>query len=395
MDASPIQTEPAEIVEVKGEEGVLPDVAPKGWACGRRLDRLGHAAGGLGPGVRAFDPGSVVVRHADCLLEEGKDYLLDHEWGTMGLAPGSTVTNEDRVEIDYRYSLLRLDSLVLTGGGQRVVRRGQSDLTVPEPPALGEGERREANILVPYFSDGGDVDVYPILETPAQAQTLTTPGRIPNTMAKIWAGRPVKIVCWGDSVTEGGDASSPGKKYVSVFAEMLREKFPECDFTVKPVCLGGSNSDQWLHPEKSERLRDDASLHWVGWQAVADEKPDLITLEFVNDAGLEPRTYEEHYADIVRRTRELGAELVLITPHFTRPSMMGFESLRDEEKRAYVLFLRKFSEGRRLALADASSRWGHLWKEGIPYMTLLRNGINHPEDRGHALFAEELIRCFG
>jgi len=35
-----------------------------------------------------------------------------------------------------------------------------------------------------------------------------------------------------------------------------------------------------------------------------------------------------------------------------------------------------------------------LWKEGIPYVTLLHNTINHPDDRGHRLFAEELWKCF-
>ena len=59
-----------------------------------------------------------------------------------------------------------------------------------------------------------------------------------------------------------------------------------------------------------------------------------------------------------------------------------------------MLALRKFAASHGLALADASARWEHLWKEGIPYVTLLRNGINHPDDRGHALFADELMRCF-
>ena len=47
-----------------------------------------------------------------------------------------------------------------------------------------------------------------------------------------------------------------------------------------------------------------------------------------------------------------------------------------------------------IALADAAARWGHLWKEGLPYLTLLHNTINHPDDRGHRLFAEELWKCF-
>lgn len=31
-----------------------------------------------------------------------------------------------------------------------------------------------------------------------------------------------------------------------------------------------------------------------------------------------------------------------------------------------------------IALADASLRWGHLWREGIPFSTLFFNDINHP-----------------
>ena len=91
---------------------------------------------------------------------------------------------------------------------------------------------------------------------------------------------------------------------------------------------------------------------------------------------------------------KLGAEVILITPHFTMPGMMGFKHLREKEKRGYVLNLRRYAEEHGLAVADASARWEHLWKEGIPYVTLLRNGINHPDDRGHALFADELMKCF-
>jgi hypothetical protein len=47
-----------------------------------------------------------------------------------------------------------------------------------------------------------------------------------------------------------------------------------------------------------------------------------------------------------------------------------------------------------VALADASLRWGHLLQEGIPYPTLLANSINHPDDRGHQLFALSLMELF-
>jgi hypothetical protein len=68
--------------------------------------------------------------------------------------------------------------------------------------------------------------------------------------------------------------------------------------------------------------------------------------------------------------------------------------MREAEKRPYVLGLREFADKRQIGLADASARWEHLWKEGLPYLTLLDNTINHPDDRGHRIFAEELLKCF-
>jgi hypothetical protein len=74
--------------------------------------------------------------------------------------------------------------------------------------------------------------------------------------------------------------------------------------------------------------------------------------------------------------------------------MMGFTSMREPERRPYVLALRDFADKHHIALADASARWQHLAQEGLPYLTLLDNTINHPDDRGHRLFAEELWKCF-
>ena len=103
---------------------------------------------------------------------------------------------------------------------------------------------------------------------------------------------------------------------------------------------------------------------------------------------------KQAYAEILRRVKALNAELILITPHFTMPTMMGFKSLREKENRPYVIALSKFAQDNRLGLADASARWEHLADEGIPYVILLKNSINHPDDRGHILFAEELIKNF-
>jgi len=275
------------------------------------------------------------------------------------------------------------------------IKKGTPHISAPVPPAPDAGKTAIAHVLADYHARRLDKDdIFPILETPAQAVTATTRGRIPKTLAKLKAGQPVTIVCLGDSVTAGGNASLPEFRYVDVFAKGLRERFPAAQIDVQNISAGGSASRHWLHPDKHpyRGLKGDANP--ARFERVIAAKPDLLTIEFVNDAGLTPAQVEESYGDILNRLKPLGTEVILITPHFTMLRMMGFQDMRGNEKRPYVLALREFATRHQLGLADASARWEHLAKEGIPYLTLLDNTINHPDDRGHRLFAEELWKCF-
>jgi lysophospholipase L1-like esterase len=130
---------------------------------------------------------------------------------------------------------------------------------------------------------------------------------------------------------------------------------------------------------------------------VLDAKPDLVTIEFVNDVPFDRALLQENYSRILGSLRGLGAEVILITPHFTAvpAPWMGATDVRTPEIRPYVQFIYDFAKANNLAVADASARWAHLWREGIPYMTLLNNSVNHPNDLGHQMFADELVKCFG
>src|SRR5262249_45024391 len=129
--------------------------------------------------------------------------------------------------------------------------------------------------------------------------------------------------------------------------------------------------------------------------AVIEPHPDLVIMEFVNDAYLTPPQVEEKYSALQKRFQAAGIEWIVMTPHFVRPDWMGVNTLRVEtDPRPYVTGLRAFASRHNVALADASLRWGHLLKEGLPYITLLSNSINHPDDRGHRLYALALMELF-
>jgi len=385
---------PAPVLRVSDEAQKLSEDKPAGWAKGTRLKACNardvNACG-------SFVPGSLEIRREKGgeLLKEGEDYLVDPDWGHVGIGPKSRVTTQDTVFASYRYSLRRMDTVQVSADGHASLKQGEPHISSPVPPEPDPGCTAIAHLFVDHrATEVGPDAIYPITEDAAQAVTASTPGRIPKTLAKLAAGQPVTIVCWGDSVTAGGNASKPEFRYVDLFAAGLRERFPQAKIDVQNISAGGSNSRQWLYPEKFPYKNLHGPANPARFENVLHAKPDLVTIEFVNDAGLSPATVDETYSEILKRLEPTGAEVILITPHFTMWRMMGFKTMRESEKRPYVLALRDFAGKHNIALADASARWEHLWKEGLPYLTLLNNTINHPDDRGHRLFAEELWKCF-
>ncbi|MEJ1974613.1 MAG: hypothetical protein WDM96_19870 [Lacunisphaera sp.] len=68
--------------------------------------------------------------------------------------------------------------------------------------------------------------------------------------------------------------------------------------------------------------------------------------------------------------------------------------MKDETLRLLDRFLMRFAPAHGHALADATARWRHLHREGIPYFALFNNAYNHPNAFGHGLFIEEIMKCF-
>ena len=386
--------EAAPIVNVVNEPLKLSVDKPAGYSKGTKLRgcnaRDVNASGSLVQGsleIRMTPNGEV--------LKEGEDYLVDLEWAGVGIGPKSRVKPTDTVFASYRYSQQRMITVQVSGDGKASLKVGKPHISAPVPPEADAGQTVVAHVFVGYqATEVTPASIYPVMESAAQAKTASASGRIPKTLAKLKAGQPVTIVCLGDSVTVGGNASKPENRYVDVFAAGLRGKFPGAKIDVQNISAGGSNSTQWLDPEKHAYRGLHGAENPARFDRVVAAKPDLVTIEFVNDAGLNADGVAKNYGEIMKRLEPCGSEIILITPHFTMWKMMGFTSMREPEKRPYVLALRDFATKHQLGLADASARWEHLWKEGLPYLSLLDNTINHPDDRGHLLFAEEMWKCF-
>ncbi|MBN1418687.1 MAG: SGNH/GDSL hydrolase family protein [Planctomycetes bacterium] len=396
--AATLAVAPQEAIAVAAERHAsLPRFNPGagGWIKGAQL-----------AGVRAqetttpylLDPESLIIRAGSApqseVFQPGKDYDVDLIWGTVGRRDDGRIREGQPVYASYRYFPLRLDAVVLTRDSTLQIRRGEPRSAAPVPPEVREGERRLGCIWLPgRVAKLGPNHLFPILESaypeprkpdPTVAETL-----LPKTMEKLRSGAPLRVLAWGDSVTVGTYVPDPSReRWQEQFVTRLRARFPDARIDLVTEAWGGRNTASYLaEPPGSEHNYR---------EKVLGARPDLVVSEFVNDAGLDARGVEERYGRLLADFREIGAEWIIITPHYVRPDWMGIDRERDidDDPRPYVAGLRAFAARHRVALADASRRYGRLWRQGIPYTALMLNSINHPDARGMRIFADALMALF-
>lgn len=364
-----------------------------GWARGYRLDALRT--------VETTAPDHLVPGSVKVLLEEknpeayqrGVDYEIDEQWGTIGRLSGGRISETTWVWVDYALQLDRIDSIVAHSDGRFRIMRGPSQLATAQPPAVPPSVTVVANIWVPANLKAlAPEHIYPIQQStyqpPSSNRQPQAPTLLPKTWRKLNQGGTVRVLAWGDSVTAGGEVSDDRFRWQNQFVQMLRKRFPRADIQLTTVAWGGRNSLDFL--------KEPPGSSYNFQEKVLNAAPDLIISEFVNDAFMNPEAVEENYSRLLEDFRQIGAEWIILTPHYVWPRWMGSPTARTEEDpRPYVAGLRQFADKHDVALADASLRWGHLVKEGIPYTTLLVNSLNHPDDRGHTMFALSLMELFG
>ena len=396
-EAATVRVDPPQSILVKAEpHNGIPMFNPKagGWAKGAQLAGV-KAQETTSPHL--LDASSFTLRAGpepnSPMFTKGVDYEIDLSWGTFGRLEGSSIRPDQMVFASYRHGQMRLDAIVLTADGRVVLRQGEPRAAAPIVPAVKAGERHLGNIYLP-----GAVGkllpehLFPVLEAtypePAPGATNATVARLIRRLSS--GDQPaLRVLAWGDSVTDGSYLpGGPSQRWQEQFVTRLRERFPKARIELFTQAWGGRNTGSYLAepPGSPHNYRE----------TVLALKPDLIVSEFVNDAGLKPEQVEERYSKLLADFQGIGAEWIILTPHYVRPDWMNLTRERDidNDPRPYVAGLRQFAAKHEVALADASMRYGRLWRQGLPYNTLMLNAINHPDVRGMRIFADALMALF-
>jgi len=384
---SPVK--PIEVKHEKYDKLRLFDPKKSGWMQGERLQKLCARECTV---CDALVPESVRVENENgTVYQRGKDYQLEQRWATIGRLEGGKINENTPVLVSYSYFPMRLDSIVLTQDGIIKQKIGQVNGATPLPPKLALGERVLGNLFFEKRPNKlSEEMLFPIMPKLKDAKldlSETAALRLPKTLKKLRNGEPIKILAWGDSVTDMGYLPIQ-QRWTTRFVAELQQRFPKAK--IELINLG------WPGKGTTTFINQPAGSVYNYEEKVLKSGADLVTIEFVNDACLSEKQFTFTYGRVSNDLKNAGFEVIAITPHYTRPDWMNFTSQKnvDNDSRLYTKMLRRWAKDNGFALADVAERYGQVWRDGIPYNTFMVNSINHPDARGAQLFVDALIALF-
>lgn len=272
----------------------------------------------------------------------------------------------------------------------RVPFKKRAELYPPEGSPNSYRERRDGKTWMlfgegRFFHDLQSVADYQTSETWTGPVPQPAPdGQLGALREKLRRKEPLKLVTLGDSISTGANASGPSGAppmqpgYPDLVARGLEERFGGKVDAVN-LSVGGMAA-----PWGVEQI-----------PAVLSHAPDLVLCAFgMNDAS--GRTPVERYTaligEIVTRIRAARPDcaVIVISPMTANPEWV-FSA--PDLYPAYAAALKTLA-GPGCAAADVTSVW--TFAEGRKScLSLTGNGLNHPNDFGHRLYADVVLAVIG
>jgi lysophospholipase L1-like esterase len=195
-----------------------------------------------------------------------------------------------------------------------------------------------------------------------------------NLHAQLDLGAPARVVVLGDSIARGDEASVPSSSFVSLWADSLHKEFGS-PILVTNMSQGGNTARDVIR-----LLRLTRGLPLYDLMIVAVGINDA-TLRQRGGPNVSPRSFSRSIGQIVRKARRATVDVLLVSPCIPSPKLPT-APIED-----YRLALERHSVENACAFADVTSAWR---ERGGDH--LLRNQLNHPDDAGHRLYADVLLR---
>jgi lysophospholipase L1-like esterase len=290
-------------------------------------------------------------------------------------------------EADKDFQVAPDGSGLLLPAASRIPFRKHSDLFPPKgsPNSIGHQAGQPATSLL--FGEGHvfhdqqiEVTYVPRKEAKWTGYRPAFAGkRLPATLDKLRNKKALTIAVSGDSISQGYNASGLTKAppFMPAYPNLVAAQL-----------------------EKTYRAKVDlhnrAIAGWSVGQGVKDldnllkSKPDLVIIAYgMNDVGgRNPDGFKANIATMLRRIKEANAatEVILVASMMGNPDWAATPPEMFPRYRDALASL----EGPGVVLADLTAVWQKLL-ERKRFVDMTGNGVNHPNDYGHRLYAQAIL----
>jgi lysophospholipase L1-like esterase len=195
-----------------------------------------------------------------------------------------------------------------------------------------------------------------------------------SMVQELSAGRPVKIVCFGDSITGVYYHSGGRRAWCDLLGLALERGYPGTRVEMINAGVSGNTTVAAL-----KRMEKD----------VLGQNPQLVVVMFgMNDvAGISPEAFQTNLTEIVQRARGKGAEVVLMTPNSVGPDDARRPPWRVAQ---YAEIVRRVGREMDVPVADTHRAFEAIRTVDPRAWTRLMSDPIHPNLRGHRVLAEEV-----
>jgi lysophospholipase L1-like esterase len=354
---------------------------------------------------RAMTPGSLVVTadgKPDAKLVEGKDYLLDPDWATLGAPEGGEYAGK-KVHCAYTWTASRFDLVEQTADGKVALKKGVTDAKgEPHLPEFTPGSTPILSVyLAPCTSKLTMANINLIDLKTAMEPPVSGTETLKALKDKLASGKGVTIAFLGDSITAQmpKDFRDGKGSFVDRFAKYMETKYPDSKVVVTPMGTVVPPADKQIVIVKAGVGGDDTprALKRMDKDVLAHKPDAVVVMLGVNDEngrpgknGVPVPAYKKNLETIVDKIQAAGGTIILMTTSMKNLGWIGCAGNLNE----YAAAAREVAAAKKTCLVDNFKSWELLPKRGYNYMVFLGTCINHPVDLGHELFFQNLKAAF-
>lgn len=199
-------------------------------------------------------------------------------------------------------------------------------------------------------------------------------------LKKQWpANKTINLVFHGHSVPSGY-FKTPDVRTLEAYPHQvlrqLKQLYPTAVINVIVTAIGGENSIQG-----SQRFEEEVLVH----------RPDVLFIDYaLNDRALGLEQARKATEQMIRTAMHRKIPLILLTPS---PDLQVSLTSENNVLAQFAAQIRTLADEYQIGLADSYVRFKMLATNGEDISGYMAQS-NHPNEKGHALIADEILKFF-